>query len=158
MQILHQDPAITASCRQVKSAAAAAAKSPQSCPTLCDPINGSPPGSLIPGNNHYWSFNPYEALRSEWAVNTVKLLSHVRFFPIPWTVAYQAPPSVEFSRQEYWSRLPVSRMMYLLFISGHLKNYGIMDTQHDTSFKCGTWLVHIYMYCQISLVNIHHHT
>ena len=36
-------------------------------------------------------------------MNTVKLLSHVRFFPIPWTVAYQAPPSVEFSRQEYWS-------------------------------------------------------
>ena len=36
----------------------------------------------------------------------VKLLSHVRLFATPWTVAYQAPPSMEFSRQEYWSGLP----------------------------------------------------
>ena len=39
-------------------------------------------------------------------MNTVKLLSHVRLFAIPWTVAYQAPPSMGFSRQEYWSGLP----------------------------------------------------
>ena len=36
----------------------------------------------------------------------VKLLSRVRLFATPWTVAYQAPPSVGFSRQEYWSGLP----------------------------------------------------
>ena len=36
----------------------------------------------------------------------VKLLSCVRFFATPWTIAYQAPPSMEFSRQEYWSGLP----------------------------------------------------
>ena len=36
----------------------------------------------------------------------MKLLSHVQLFEIPWTVAYQAPPSMEFSRQEYWSGLP----------------------------------------------------
>ena len=36
----------------------------------------------------------------------VKLLSHVRLFVIPWTVAYQAPLSLEFSRQEYWRGLP----------------------------------------------------
>ena len=36
----------------------------------------------------------------------VKLLSHVRLFGTLWTVAYQAPPSVGFSRQEYWSGLP----------------------------------------------------
>ena len=35
-----------------------------------------------------------------------KSLSHVRLFATPWTVAYQAPQSMEFSRQEYWSRLP----------------------------------------------------
>ena len=35
----------------------------------------------------------------------VKLLSHVRLFATPWTVAYQASPSMEFSRQEYWSGL-----------------------------------------------------
>ena len=36
----------------------------------------------------------------------VKSLSHVRLFASPWTVAYQAPPSMGFSRQEYWSELP----------------------------------------------------
>ena len=36
----------------------------------------------------------------------VKSLSHVRLFATPWTVAYQAPPSMGFSRQEYWSGVP----------------------------------------------------
>ena len=36
----------------------------------------------------------------------VKSLSHVQLFATPWTVPYQAPPSMEFSRQEYWSGLP----------------------------------------------------
>ena len=36
----------------------------------------------------------------------VKSLSHVRLFGTPWTVAYQAPPSMGFSRQEYWRGLP----------------------------------------------------
>ena len=36
----------------------------------------------------------------------VKLLSRVRLFATPWTVAHEAPPSMEFSRQEYWSGLP----------------------------------------------------
>ena len=35
----------------------------------------------------------------------MKLFSHVHLFVIPWTVAYQAPPSMEFSKQEYWSGL-----------------------------------------------------
>ena len=36
----------------------------------------------------------------------MKSLSHVQLFATPWTVAYQAPQSMEFSKQEYWSRLP----------------------------------------------------
>ena len=48
----------------------------------------------------------------------VKSLSHVQLLVTPWTVAYQAPPSMEFSRQEYWSGLP--------FLSpGDLPNPGI---------------------------------
>ena len=39
-------------------------------------------------------------------VNEVKLLSHVRLFAAPWTVAYQPPLSMGFSRQEYWNGLP----------------------------------------------------
>ena len=36
----------------------------------------------------------------------MKLFRRLQLFAIPWTVAYQAPPSMEFSRQEYWSGLP----------------------------------------------------
>ena len=43
----------------------------------------------------------------------VKLLSHARLFAIPWTVVYQAPQSMEFSRQEYWSGLPFPPPGYL---------------------------------------------
>ena len=37
----------------------------------------------------------------------VKSLSHVQLFVIPWTIAYHTPPTMRFSRQEYWSRLPI---------------------------------------------------
>ena len=43
---------------------------------------------------------------SKWSWWMVKSLSHVWLFATPWTVAYQAPPSMGFSRQEYWSGLP----------------------------------------------------
>ena len=78
------------------AAAAAAAKSLQSCPTLCDPIDGSPPGSPV-----QWVAISFSNAW-KWKVK-VKLLSRVRLFATPWTAAYQAPPSMGFSRQEYWS-------------------------------------------------------
>ena len=86
----------------------AAAKSLQLCPTLCDPIDSSPPGSPVPGilqaRTLEWvaiSFNAWK-----WRVK-VKSLSHVRLLVTPWTAAHQAPPSMGFSRQEYWSRVPL---------------------------------------------------
>ena len=88
--------------------AAATAKSLQSCPTLCDPIHGSPPGSPVPGilqaRTLEWVAISFSN-EWKWKVN-VKSLSPVRLFATPWTVAYQAPPSMEFSRQEYWSGVP----------------------------------------------------
>ena len=90
-------------------AAAAAAKSLQLCPTLCDPTDGSPPGSSIPGilqaRTLEWVAISFSNAW-KWKVK-VKLLSHVRLFATPWTTAYQAPPSMGFSRQEYWSGLPL---------------------------------------------------
>ena len=90
-------------------AAAAAAKSRQWCPTLCIPIDGSPPGSPVPGI--------LQARTLEWAAISfsnawkwkvkVKSLSHVWLLATPWTAAYQAPPSTGFSGQEYWSGLPL---------------------------------------------------
>ena len=83
-------------------AAAAAAKSLQSCPTLCDPIDGSPPGSAVPGILQVRTLEWVAISFSnawKWKVK-VKSLSHVRLFATPWTAPYQAPPCMEFSRQE----------------------------------------------------------
>ena len=92
-----------------RPAAAAAAKSLQSCPTLCNPIDGNPPGSSVPGI--------LQARTLEWVAisfsNTwkwkvkVKLLSPVRLLATSGTAAHQAPPSMGFSRQEYWSGVPL---------------------------------------------------
>ena len=79
------------------AAAAAAAKSLQSCPILCDPIDSSPPGSPIPGI--------LQARTPEWKVK-VKSLSRVRLLVTPWTIAHKAPLSMGFPRQEYWRGLP----------------------------------------------------
>ena len=87
----------------------AAAKSLQSCPTLCDPTDGSPPGSAIPGilqaRTLEWVTISFSNAW-KWKVK-VKSLSRVRLFTTPWTAAYQAPLSTGFSRQEYWSGVPL---------------------------------------------------
>ena len=91
------------------TAAAAAAKSLQSCPTLCDPRDGSPPGSPVPGilqaRTLEWVAISFSSAW-KWKVK-VKSLSRVRLVATPWTAAYQAPPSMGFSRQEYWSGVPL---------------------------------------------------
>ena len=87
----------------------------QSWPTLCDPIDGSPPGSPFPGI--------LQARTLEWAAISFsnawkwkvkgKSLSRVRLFSTPWTAAHQTPPSMGFSRQEYWSGVPLpSPLLY----------------------------------------------
>ena len=86
--------------------AAAAAKSLQSCPTLCDPIEPTrlPHPWDSPGKNA--GVGCHFLLQCMKGKVKVKLLSHVRLFATPWTVAYQAPPYMGFSRQEYRSGLP----------------------------------------------------
>ena len=87
----------------------AAAKSIQLCPTLCNPIDGSPPGSPIPGILQARILE-WVAISSsnawKWKVK-VKSLSRVWLLATPWTAAHQAPPSMGFSRQEYWSGVPL---------------------------------------------------
>ena len=84
------------------------AKTLQSCLTLCNPIDGSPPGSPIPGilqaRTLEWVATSFSDA-SKWKVK-VKSLSRARLVVTPWTAAYQAPPSMGFSRQEYWSGVP----------------------------------------------------
>ena len=77
--------------------------------TLCDAIDGSPPGSPVPGilqaRTLEWVAISFSKAW-KWKVK-VKSLSHVRLLVTPWTAAYNAPPSMGFSRQEYWSGLPL---------------------------------------------------
>ena len=91
------------------TAAAAAAKLFQSCPTLCNPIDGSPPGSTVPGilqaRTLEWVAISFSNAW-KWKVK-VKSFNCVWLFGTPWTAAYQAPPSMGFSRQEYWSGVPL---------------------------------------------------
>ena len=90
-------------------AAAAAAKLLQSCPTLCDPIYGSPPGSPVPGilqaRTLEWVAISFSNAW-KWKVKA-KSFSRVRLLAAPWTAVYQAPLLMGFSRQEYWSESPV---------------------------------------------------
>ena len=91
------------------AAAAAAAKSLQSCPTLCDSIDGSPPGSPVPGilqaRTLEWAAISFSNVW-KWKVK-VKSLSRVWLLATPWTAAHQAPPFMGFARQEYWSGVPL---------------------------------------------------
>ena len=91
------------------AATAAAAKSLQWCPTLCDPIDGSPRGSPVPGilqaRTLEWVAISFSNAW-KWKVK-VKSLSLVRLLVTPWTSAHQAPPSMGFSRWEYWSGVPL---------------------------------------------------
>ena len=85
--------------------AAATANSLQSCPTLWDPIDGSPPSSPVPGfsRQEHWSGLPFpspmhESEKWKWSRSVV---SHVRLFMTPWTAAYQAPLSMGWSIHKY---------------------------------------------------------
>ena len=88
--------------------AATATESIQFCLTLCDPIDGGPPGPPVPGilqaRTMEWVAISFSDAR-KWKVR-VKSLSRVQLFAIPWTAASQSPPAMGFSRQGYWSEVP----------------------------------------------------
>ena len=102
-------------------------------PTLCDPIDGSPPGSSVPGI--------LQARTLEWVAISFsnawkwkvkgKSLSRMRLLETPWTAAYQAPPSVGFSRQEYWSGVPLT---FLIGVGNHSLFQGIFPTQRSNVY------------------------
>ena len=110
------------------------------CLTLCNPIDGSPPGSPLPGI--------LQARTLEWVAISfsnawkrkvkVKSLSRVRLLATPWTAAHQAPPSMGFSRQEYWSGVPLPSPEVSLGISKNMWFYwwfpliALIHCLHDT--------------------------
>ena len=118
------------------------AKSFQSCLTLCDPRDGSIPGSPVPGI--------LQARTLEWVAisfsnawkwkEKMKSLSRVRLLATPWTAAHQAPPSMGFSRQVYWSRVPLPSPCYRLTVPKIIK-MTLIRPPHD-KFQDGfqSWL------------------
>ena len=81
----------------------------QSCMTLCDHRDSSPPGSPVPGILQARTLDWVAiSFSNAWKRKVkVRSLSHVRLSATPWTAAHQAPPSMGFSRQEYWSGVPL---------------------------------------------------
>jgi len=117
---------------------AATAKSLQSCPTLYDPIDGSPPGSPIPGilqaRTLEWVAISFSNAW-KWKVK-VKSLSRVQLFSTPWTAAYQAPLSMGFSRQNYM--LP---FLYLKRLGSQLESLkGFERKEWSRGHFFGFWL------------------
>ena len=105
--------AVTANCVGALGAAAAAAKSLQSCPTLCYPRDSSPSGAPTPGILQVRTLEWVAISFSnawKWKVK-VKSLSHVQPSATPWNTAFQAPLSMGFSRQEYWSEVPLPSLV-----------------------------------------------
>ena len=102
----------------------AAAKSLKSCPTLCDPIDGSPPGSLVPGI--------LQARTLEWVAISfssawkrkvkMKLLSRPWLLATPWTAAYQAPRPWNFPGKStgVGCHLPTDQLL-ILYLKGVIK-------------------------------------
>ena len=125
---------------------AAAAKSLQSCLTLCSPIDGSLPGSPVPGilkaRTLEWVAISFSNAW-KWKVKG-KSFSCVQLFATPWTAAYHAPPFMGFSRQEYWSGLPLPSPIHTS-IRGKLETPGLLDT----FFCCANYFKfnHLLLFC-----------
>ena len=98
----------------ISIAAAVAAKLLQSCLTLCDPIDSCPPGCPVPGILQARTLEGVAISFSNACKWKVKSLSRVLLLVTPWTAAYQAPPSMGFSRQEYWSGLGCHCLLWVI--------------------------------------------
>ena len=113
------------------------AKSLQSCPTLCDPRDGSTPGSPVPGilqaRTLEWVAIPFS---NAWKGKVkVKSLTRVRLLATPWTAAHQAPPSMEFSRQVYWNGVPLPSPMWYILVKNNANITLILLKKYTTSLN-----------------------
>ena len=125
---------------------------------LCNPIDGSPQGFPVPGilqaRTLEWVAISFSKAW-KWKVE-VKSLSRVRLFATPWTAAHQAPPSMGFSRQEYWSGVPppspilVIRQMLLTFFQTDPKHHRYTAR---TIFLVISWTV----VCELWVRGLIHH-
>ena len=131
------------------SSSAAAAKSLQLCPTLCDPIDSSPPGSPVPGILQARTLEWVAIFFSnawKWKVKG-KSLSHVRLLATPWAATYQAPPSMGFSRQECWSGLQSPSLLHQLLSFNPLQSDIYFQQFVLNYFLHGYYLLYLFTLC-----------
>ena len=142
-------------------------KSLQSCPTLCDPMDCSPPGFSIHGilqaRTLEWVAISFSNAR-KWKVK-VKSFSRVRLLATPRTAAYQAPPSMGFSGQQYWSGVPLPSPIYVythiytyVYVYIHICIHTYMSIYTDVYVYTHMCIyimciyIHIYIYIQWNII------
>ena len=129
--------------------AAAAAKSLQSCPTLCDPTEGSPLGFSVPGILQARILE-WVAISSsnawKWKVK-VKSLSRVRLLATTWTAAHQAPPSMGVSRREYWSGVPLPSPCFMLLNANSLLKLRVFGSTKAWLVFINNHVIHLLLLC-----------
>ena len=133
----------------ISVAAAAAAKSFQSCPTLCDPMDCSLPGfsvhGIIQARTLEWVAISFSNAW-KWKVK-VKSLSRVWLLGTPWTAAHQAPPSMGFSRQQYWSGVPLPSPCIPVTVVYSTEPFSLSWAQiHKGTYTCICINVCVYIY------------
>ena len=122
---------------------------------LCDPIDGSLQGSSVPGilqaRTLEWVAISFSNAW-KWKVK-VKSFSRVQHLATPWTAAHQAPPSMGFSRQEYWSGLPLPSptVMFYSFQCTNLSIFCQIYSQESYPFWC-----HCNWNCFLNFIQIVH--
>ena len=140
------------------AAAAAAAKSFQSCPTLCDPIDGGPPGSPVPGilqaRTLEWVAISFSNAW-KWKV-TVKSLSRVQLLATPWTAAYQAPPSMGFfqARVLEWGAIAFSEHYSHLNSNSNFPFFNVINRKQTSSKFSDDSICFLYTKCLKCVWNI----
>ena len=132
---------------------------------MCDPIDGSPPGSPCPWDSPGKNTGVGCHFLLQCIKVKVKSLSHVRLLATPWTAAYQAPPFMGFSRQEYWSGVPLpsprlqsremQRVSSVQFsrsgISKSLRPHELQHARPPCSSPTQTWLNQLSTHSQTDL-------
>ena len=115
----------------------------KSCLTLCEPIDSSPPGSPVPGilqaRTLEWVAISFSNAW-KWKVK-VKSLSHVQLSATPWTAAHQAPLSMGFSRQEYWSGVPLPSPLSSITVTLFLKFPSLLFTSNLCKVSTSVWFI-----------------
>ena len=117
-------------------------------------MDGSPPGSPVPGilqaKTLEWVAISFSNAW-KWKVK-VKSLSRVRLPATPWTAAHQAPPSMGFSRQEYWSGMPLHLFKNLIHLQHHhTSSFFLFQLAYNLTWHVSLLQLRLFLFYQIHI-------